>query len=136
MLILLEAIHFTMASLEKTMFVKKLMVGVGAAVCMLSAHAEGVNDFVGTWQLARTSVPDSVEFRQEGTQLVAVRQVRNALTNKLVERRYAATYADGAIMVPAAEPKIEARLVSGVPTVTVLGETFQKIASATPQAAS
>ena len=119
------------------MFVKKLMVGAGAAVCMLAAHAEGVNDFVGTWQLARTSVPDSVEFRQEGTQLMAVRQVRNALTNKLIERRYAATYADGAIMVPAAEPKIEAMLVAGIPTVTVLGETFQKIAPATaPQAGS
>ncbi|MGK5025988.1 hypothetical protein [Janthinobacterium sp. RB2R34] len=119
------------------MFVKKLMVGAGLALCMLGAHAAGVTDFIGTWQLASTTVPNRVEFRQEGTQLVAVRQVRNALTNKLVERRYAATYADGAIMVPAAEPKIEATLVAGVPTVTVLGETFQKMSSATaPQASS
>lgn len=137
MLILLKAIHFAIASLEKTMLVRKMMVGAGAALCVLAAHAEGVNDFVGTWQLARTSAPNSVEFKLEGTQLVAVRQVRNALTSKIDERRFAATYADGAIVVPKAEPKIEAMLVAGVPTVMVLGEAFHKVSSATaPQAGS
>ena len=119
------------------MLIKKLMVGAGAALCVLAAHAEGVNDFVGTWQLARTSAPNSVEFKLEGTQLVAVRQVRNALTSKIDERRFAATYADGAIVVPGSEPKIEAMLVAGAPTVMVLGEAFHKVSSASaPQAGS
>ena len=132
MLILLKAIHFAIAPLEKTLIMKKLVLGAAASLCMLGAHAEGVDDYIGTWQLARTTVPNVVEFRQEGTQLVAVRTMRNALTSKMIERRFAATYADGAITVPEAEPKIETALVAGVPTVTVLGEAFQKVSSATP----
>ena len=132
MLILLKAIHFAIAPLEKTLIMKKLVLGAAAFLCMLGAHAEGVDDYIGTWQLARTTVPNVVEFRQEGTQLVAVRTMRNALTSKMIERRFAATYADGAITVPEAEPKIETALVAGVPTVTVLGEAFQKVSSATP----
>lgn len=118
------------------MFVKKLMVGAAASLCMLGAHAEGVDDYIGTWQLARTTVPNMVVIKKDGTDLVAVRYVRNTLTGKLVETRFPATYADGAVNVPALEPKLETALVDGVATLTVMGEAFQKVSSATGMSAT
>lgn len=113
------------------MIMKKLVLGAAACLCILGAHAEGVDDYIGTWQLARTTVPNMVVIKKEGADLVAVRHVRNTLTGKLVETRFRATYADGAVNVPALEPKLETALVAGVPTLTVMGEAFQKVSSTT-----
>lgn len=110
---------------------KKILMGAAAILCMPGAHAEGVDDYIGTWQLARTTVPNMVVIKKEGAHLVAVRYVRNTLTGKLVETRFPATYANGAVNVPALEPKLETALVAGVPTLTVMGEAFQKVSSAT-----
>ena len=131
MLILLKAIHLAIAPLEKTVIMKKLVLGAVASLCMLGAHAEGVDDYIGTWQLARTTVPNMVVIKKDGTDLVAVRYVRNTLTGKLVETRFPATYADGEVNVPALEAKLETALVAGAPTLTVMGEPFQKVSSAT-----
>lgn len=131
MLILLKAIHLAIAPLEKSVIMKKLVLGAAASLCMLGAHAEGVDDYIGTWQLARTTVPNMVVIKKDGTDLVAVRYVRNTLTGKLVETRFPATYADGAVNVPALEPKLETALVGGVATLTVMGEPFQKVSAAT-----
>lgn len=131
MLILLKAIHLAIAPLEKTVIMKKLVLGAAAILCTLGAHAEGVDDYIGTWQLARTTVPTMLVIKKEGADLVAVRYVRNTLTSKLAETRFPATYVDGALNVPALEPKLETALVGGVPTLTLMGEAFQKISSAT-----
>lgn len=131
MLILLKAIHLAIAPLEKTVIMKKLVLGAAALLCMLGAHAEGVADYIGTWQLARTTVPNMLVIKKEGADLVAVRYMRNALTGKLVETRFSATYAHGAIEVPALEPRLETALVGGVPTLAIMDEPFQKVSSST-----
>lgn len=131
MLILLKAIHLAIAPLEKTLIMKKLVLGAAVSLCMLGAHAEGVDDYIGTWQLARTTVPTMVVIKKEGADLVAVRYLRNTLTGKLVETRFPASYVDGSLNVPALEPKLETALVAGVPRLTVMGEAFQKVSSAT-----
>ena len=136
MLILLKAIHLAIAPLEKTVIMKKLVLGAVASLCMLGAHAEGVDDYIGTWQLARTTVPNMLVIKKEGVDLVAVRYVRNTLTGKLAETRFPATYVDGAVNVPALEPKLETALVGGVPTLTLMGEAFQKVSSATSTSAT
>ena len=113
------------------MIMNKLVLGAAASLCMLGAHAEGVDDYIGTWQLARTTVPNMLVIKKEGTELVAMRYTRNTLTNNLVEMRFPATYTDGAITVPALDPKLETALVAGVPTLTVMNEPYQKVSSAT-----
>lgn len=110
---------------------KKLVLGAAAFLCMLGAHAEGVDDYIGTWQLARTTVPNMVVIKKEGTDLVAVRYTRNTLTNALVERRFPATYANGAIAVPALDQALDTALVAGKPTLKMMGESFHKVSSAT-----
>ena len=134
MLILLKAIHLAIAPPEKSVIMKKLVLGAAASLCMLAAHAEGVDDYIGSWQLARSTVPNMVVIKKEGADLVAVRYVRNTLTGKLVETRFPATYADGAVNVPALEAKLETALVGGVARLTVMGESFQKVSSATSTA--
>ena len=131
-----KAIHVAIAPLEKTVIMKKLVLGAAAMLCMLGAHAEGVDDYIGTWQLARTTVPNMVVIKKEGVDLVAVRYVRNTLTGKLAETRFPATYVDGAVNLPALEPKLKTALVGGVPTLTLMGEAFQKVSSATSTSAT
>ena len=126
-----KAIHVAIAPLEKTVIMKKLVLGAAALLCTLGAHAEGVDDYIGTWQLARTTVPNMLVIKKEGRDLVAVRYMRSTLTGKLAETRFPATYADGAVNVPALEPKLETALVAGVPTLTIMDEPFQKVSSST-----
>lgn len=126
-----KAIHLAIAPLEKTVIMKKLVLGAAAILCTLGAHAEGVDDYIGTWQLARTTVPNMLVIKKEGADLVAVRYLRSTLTGKLIETRFPAIYADGAITVPALEPKLETALVAGVPTLTIMDEPFQKVSSST-----
>ncbi|MCC7596076.1 hypothetical protein IGS61_01170 [Janthinobacterium sp. FW305-129] len=110
---------------------KKLLLGALAACCSLHAAAAPVEDFIGTWKLERTTVPNYVVIRQEGERLVALRYARNVLTNKITERRYPASYANGDITIAAGETVIEARSVNDVATVTMLAEAYKKISSST-----
>ena len=62
---------------------KKLLLGAVAACCSLHVSAAPVDDFIGTWKLERTTVPNYVVIKQEGDQLVALRYTRHVLTNKI-----------------------------------------------------
>ena len=110
---------------------KKPLLGALAACFALHAGAVPVEDFIGTWKLERTIVPNYVVIRQEGEQLVALRYARNVLTNKITERRFPASYAHGDITIAAGETVIEARSVNDVATVTMLAEAYKKISSST-----
>jgi hypothetical protein len=115
---------------------KKLLLGTLAACCSLHVSAAPVEDFIGTWQLERTTVPNYVVIKQEGEQLVALRYTRHVLTNKITERRFPASYANGDITIAAGETIIEARSVNDVATVTLLAEAYKKISSSTDAPAS
>lgn len=106
---------------------KKLLLGALAACCSLHAAAAPVEDFIGTWKLERSTVPNYVVIRQEGERLVALRYARNVVTNKITERRFPASYAHGDITIAAGETVIEARSVNDVATVTMLAEAYKKI---------
>ena len=110
---------------------KKLLLGALAACCTLHASAAPVEDFIGTWKLKRTSVPNYVVIKQEGDRLVALRYTRNVLTNKITERRFPASYVNGEVTIAAGETIIEARSVNDVATVTMLAEAYKKISSST-----
>ena len=110
---------------------KKLLLGAIAACCALHASAAPVEDFIGTWKLERTTVPNYVVIKQEGEQLVALRYARNVVTNKITERRFPATYAKGDVTIQAGETIIEARSVNDVATVTMLVEAYKKSSSST-----
>ncbi|MCM2564751.1 MULTISPECIES: hypothetical protein [Janthinobacterium] len=112
---------------------KKLFFGITTACCALltNASAAPVEDFIGTWKLERTTVPNYVVIKQEGERLVALRYARNVLTNKIVERRFPASYANGDITIAAGETVIQARSVNDVATVTMLAEAYKKISSST-----
>ena len=110
---------------------KKPLLGALATCCALHASAAPVEDFIGTWKLERTTVPNYVVIKQEGEQLVALRYARNVVTNKITERRFPATYANGDITIQAGETVIEARSVNGVATVTMLAEAYKKMSSST-----
>lgn len=111
---------------------KKLLLGTFAA-CLLLANASAapVEDFIGTWKLERTSVPNYVVIKQEGERLVALRYTRNVLSNKITERRFPASYANGDVSIASGETVIEARSVNDVATVTMLAEAYKKISSST-----
>ncbi|MDO8071341.1 hypothetical protein O3299_07370 [Janthinobacterium sp. SUN176] len=112
---------------------KKIFFGITTACCALftNASAAPVEDFIGTWKLERTTVPNYVVIKQEGERLVALRYARNVLTNKIVERRFPASYANGDITIAAGETVIQARSVNDVATVTMLAEAYKKISSST-----
>lgn len=110
---------------------KKPLLGALAACFALHANAAPVEDFIGTWKLERTIVPNYVVIKQEGEQLVALRYARNVVTNKITERRFPASYAHGDITIAAGETVIEARSVNDVATVTMLAEAYKKISSST-----
>lgn len=112
---------------------KKLLFVTLAACCTLPSHASAapVEDFIGTWKLERTTVPNYVVIKQEGERLVALRYTRNVLSNKIVERRFPASYADGEVTIAADDMAIEARSVNDVATVTMLAEAYQKISAST-----
>ena len=117
---------------------KKLLFGAFAACCTLLSHASAapVEDFIGTWQLERTTVPNYVVIKQEGERLVALRYTRNVLTSKIVERRFPANYANGDITIASGDTLIEARSVNDVATVTLLAEAYKKISTSTAAPAS
>ncbi|UQV43904.1 hypothetical protein KIV45_18590 [Janthinobacterium lividum] len=110
---------------------KKLLLGTLAACCALHASAAPVEDFIGTWKLERTTAPNYVVIKQEGERLVALRYARNVLTNKITERRFPASYADGDVTIATDGTVIEARSVNGVATVTMLAEAYKKTSSST-----
>ncbi|HEU4816293.1 hypothetical protein [Janthinobacterium sp.] len=62
---------------------------------------------------------------------MALRYSRNVLTNKITERRFPASYANGDVTIAAGETIIEARSVNDVATVTTLAEAYKKISSST-----
>lgn len=117
---------------------KKLLLGALAAggAIFANASAAPVEDFIGTWKLERTTVPNYVVIRQEGDQLVALRYTRNVASNKITERRYPASYANGDVAIDAGETIIEARSVNDVATVTMLAQAYKKISSSTAAPAS
>lgn len=112
---------------------EKLLLGALAAGCAIFANASAapVEDFIGTWKLERTTVPNYVVIRQEGGQLVALRYTRNVASNKITERRYPASYANGDVAIDAGETIIEARSVNEVATVTMLAQAYKKISPST-----
>ena len=110
---------------------KKLLLGALAACCALHAGAAPVEDFIGTWKLERTTVPNYIVIKQEGERLIALRYTRNILGNKITERRFPASYANGDVTITAGETLIEARSVNDVATVTMLAEAYKKISSST-----
>ncbi|MEG0883657.1 MAG: hypothetical protein RSH52_20705 [Janthinobacterium sp.] len=110
---------------------KKPLLGALATCCALHASAAPVEDFIGTWKLERTTVPNYVVIKQEGEQLVALRYARNVVTNKITERRFPATYANGDVTIAAGATVIEARSVNDVATVTMLAEAYKKMSSST-----
>ena len=110
---------------------KKLLLATLAACCALHASAAPVEDFIGTWKLERTTVPNYVVIKQEGDGLVALRYARNVLSNKITERRFPASYAAGDVIIHAGESKIFARSVNDVATVTMLGEAYKKMSPST-----
>lgn len=117
---------------------KKLLFGTFAACCTLLSHASAapVEDFIGTWKLERTTVPNYIVIRQEGEHLVALRYTRNVLTSKIVERRFPASYANGDVSIASGDTVIEARSVNDVATVTMLAEAYKKISTSTAAPAS
>ena len=110
---------------------KKLLLCALAACCALHASAAPVEDFIGTWKLERTTVPNYIVIKQEGERLIALRYTRNILGNKITERRFPASYANGDVTITAGETLIEARSVNDVATVTMLAEAYKKISSST-----
>ncbi|HEU4816292.1 hypothetical protein [Janthinobacterium sp.] len=46
---------------------KKLLLGALAACCALHAGAAPVEDFIGTWKLERTTVPNYVVIKQKAS---------------------------------------------------------------------
>lgn len=111
---------------------KKLLLGtLAGCVLLANASAAPVEDFIGTWKLERTTVPNYIVIKQEGARLVALRYARNVLTNKITERRFPASYANGDVSIASGETIIEARSVNDVATVTMLAEAYKKISSST-----
>lgn len=110
----------------------KLLLGALAG-CLLLANASAapVEDFIGTWKLERTTVPNYIVIKQEGAHLVALRYTRNVLTSKIVERRFPASYAHGDVSIASGDTVIEARSVNDAATVTMLAEAYKKISAST-----
>lgn len=110
---------------------KKLFFGIATACCTLYASAAPVEDFIGTWKLERTTAPNYIVIKRDGERLVALRYARNVLTGKIVERRYAASYAHGDVTIASGATAIEARSVNDVVTVTMLAQAYKKMSSST-----
>jgi hypothetical protein len=112
---------------------KKILSGVIAlsALCMMDANAVNADAFIGTWKMARSTGPNYFIIKKEGNDLVAIRYIKNDLTTKVSQRRYAVENQPDELRIASDLGKIDAHLVNGTAALSVGGDAYEKISPAT-----